>query len=540
MNRLLPRAVRPGDRVVLVSPAGPARPDRVRRGRELLESWGLRVEIAAHVRRSTGYLSGSDEQRLVDLNAALRDPGVRAVFCTRGGYGSQRIVDGLDLDAVRADPKVVVGFSDITALHLALWRRAGLATFYGPGLAWDDARLDAASAASLRGAITGTGETLISRDPEESTATIRLGSRWAEGLLLGGNLSMLAASIGTPDTPHLAGCLLLLEDVGEAPYRVDRMLTQLLRAGVLAGITGVALGQFVDCTGPPGEPNVVDVLRERLAPLSVPVVGGLPIGHGPGQLTVPLGVPARLDPGARTLRLLGPSVLASGRPGGYAGDMRRRPRQLFLDRTDAGRRLAERVGRLRLVDPLVLALPRGGVPVAFEVAQALGAPLDVLVVRKIGAPSQPELGVGAIAEGSEPVFDDRLLRHVGLDRETVGPFLAAERVELGRRVARYRGERPLPDVRGRSVVLVDDGLATGGTATAALRALRARGAGRLVLAVPVAAVPSAQRLGDEADDVVVVSAPASLMGVGEWYGDFTQTSDEEVLRLLAQARGGGL
>jgi muramoyltetrapeptide carboxypeptidase len=296
---LRPSALRPGDTVRLVSPSGPTRPERVARGIDLLTGWGLRVEVSANAYARTGFLAGPDADRLADLNGALSDPSVRAVVCTRGGYGTQRIVDGLDLAAVRVDPKLVVGFSDITALQLALWRGARLATVHGPGAAWLDERTPAVSAGSLRAALMSTDPVVVKRDPAEETAAVTVPGT-ASGTLVGGNLCLLAASVGTPDLADLTGAILLLEEVGEPPYKVDRMLTHLRRAGLLAGIAGVALGQFTGCAD--GWPvSIVDVLVDRLGDLGVPVLGGLPVGHGAGQLTVPVGVPATIDVAAGTL-----------------------------------------------------------------------------------------------------------------------------------------------------------------------------------------------------------------------------------------------
>jgi muramoyltetrapeptide carboxypeptidase len=287
--------------VRVVSPSGPVDPGPLARGVTLLTGWGLRVEVATHALDRNGYLAGSDADRLADLNAALTDPRVRAVVCSRGGYGVQRIVDGLNLAAARADPKIIVGFSDITALQLALWRGAGLPTLHGPGVAWGDERTPAESAESLRAAVTSTAPVVLKSDPTDSTAAVRFGSQVASGVLLGGNLSLLAASMGTPDQPDLRGAVLLLEEVGEAPYRVDRMLTQLQRAGSLDGLAGIAVGQFTRCGGEGAPVSAVDVLCERLGALGVPVLGGLPIGHGLRQLTVPLGTLAALDVDAGTL-----------------------------------------------------------------------------------------------------------------------------------------------------------------------------------------------------------------------------------------------
>jgi muramoyltetrapeptide carboxypeptidase len=269
---------------------------------ELLTGWGLRVDVAPHAYASQGYLAGTDEQRLADLNGALADPEVRAVFCTRGGYGAQRIVDGLDLAAVRADPKLVVGFSDITALQLALWRGARLVTVHGPGASWVRERTGPEAAESLRRALLTSDPVSVAARGDEETSPLRLAGPPARGPLLGGNLSLLAASVGTADQPSLDGAILLLEEVAEPPYKVDRMLLHLRRAGVLDGVSGVAVGQFTQCADE-WPTSIVDVLTDHLGRLGVPVLGGLPIGHGHDQLTVPVGAPAVLDVAAGTLEV---------------------------------------------------------------------------------------------------------------------------------------------------------------------------------------------------------------------------------------------
>jgi putative phosphoribosyl transferase len=205
----------------------------------------------------------------------------------------------------------------------------------------------------------------------------------------------------------------------------------------------------------------------------------------------------------------------------------------FTDRAEAGRVLAGRVAALGLEDPVVLALPRGGVPVAHEIARRLGVPFDVLVTRKIGCPGQPELGVGAIAEGGEPVFDTGLLRRLGLTERDLDPTTRREQAELARRVAAYRGDRALPPLKGRDVILVDDGLATGGTARAAIAAARGEGAARVILAVPVGALQTVRDLAAAADEVVVLAAPSAFRAVGQWYQEFGQLTDQDVMSLLS-------
>ncbi|MGA5817467.1 phosphoribosyltransferase family protein [Kitasatospora sp. NPDC094028] len=213
----------------------------------------------------------------------------------------------------------------------------------------------------------------------------------------------------------------------------------------------------------------------------------------------------------------------------------------FTDRTDAGRRLAARLAGLEgLGGPgtVVVALPRGGVPVAAEVAAVLGAPLDLCVIRKLGVPYQPELGMGAIGEGGVRVLNESVMRVSGVTEKQLAEVERRERAELARRARRYRGDRPPLELRGRTVVVVDDGIATGSTARAACLIVRARGAARVVLAVPVAPGDWTDRLAGVADELVCVGTPSPFFAIGEFYEDFTQTEDEEVLRLLAEARHG--
>ncbi|MER5553471.1 phosphoribosyltransferase family protein [Streptomyces sp. NPDC002793] len=211
---------------------------------------------------------------------------------------------------------------------------------------------------------------------------------------------------------------------------------------------------------------------------------------------------------------------------------------LFTDRTDAGRRLAAALRHLERRDPVVLGLPRGGVPVAYEVAQALGAPLDVIVVRKLGVPYRPELGFGAIGEGGVRVISDEIVRHAGVREKDLASVERAEEAELGRRAQAYREGRPRLPLKGRAVVVVDDGIATGATARAACQVVRAQGAAHVVLAVPVASPHVAAALREDVDEMACLSTPHLFSAVGEWYRDFSQTSDAEVVALLARASGG--
>lgn len=208
---------------------------------------------------------------------------------------------------------------------------------------------------------------------------------------------------------------------------------------------------------------------------------------------------------------------------------------MFTDRVDAGQRLAGALGHLRDADPVVLGLPRGGVPVAFQVARALGAPLDVIVVRKLGVPYHRELGFGAIGEGGVRVISDDIVRRGHVSEKDVASVERAEAAELTRQAERFRADRPRIGIRGRTVIVVDDGIATGATAAAACEVVRAQGAARVVLAAPVAPPDAVSWLRTEADEVVCLSTPRAFSAVGEWYQDFSQTPDEEVVALLAQS-----
>ena len=211
----------------------------------------------------------------------------------------------------------------------------------------------------------------------------------------------------------------------------------------------------------------------------------------------------------------------------------------FLDRADAGRQLAATLMRLRGADIVVLGLPRGGVPVAFEIAQALAAVLDVIVVRKIGLPAQPELAMGAIGEDGIRIINQRVVMGEQVTEPEFSRVEERERIELARRGLRFRGDRPRVPLTGRTAIIVDDGIATGSTARAACQVARAQGAGRVLLAVPVAPRAAIPGLSSVADQVVCLETPDRFMAIGQWYGDFSQTSDEQVVELLHRAAAAG-
>lgn len=208
----------------------------------------------------------------------------------------------------------------------------------------------------------------------------------------------------------------------------------------------------------------------------------------------------------------------------------------FRDRSDAGRALAAELHSYRADRPVVLALPRGGVPVGYEIARTLHVPLDVWVVRKVGVPWHPELGVGAVAEGGYVYLNQDILDHVSLSRDDVAEVVRAKQREVEERVRLFRGNRPAPVLRDRAVILVDDGIATGGTVRAAVRSIRAQDPKAIILAVPVASPDTIEALASDVERVVCLQAPENLYAIGLWYRDFTQVSDDEVVRLLERAR----
>ncbi|ARZ66268.1 phosphoribosyltransferase [Streptomyces albireticuli] len=211
----------------------------------------------------------------------------------------------------------------------------------------------------------------------------------------------------------------------------------------------------------------------------------------------------------------------------------------FRDRVDAGRRLADRLEPLRAESPVVLGLPRGGVPVAYEVARALGAPLDVILVRKLGVPRHEEVGFGAVGEDGVRVLNDDIMRVSRVGEDDLAEIQAHEEARLARQAGTFRGGRPRVALEGRTAVVVDDGVATGATASAACRVARAHGAARVVLAVPVSAPDAAEALRAQVDELICLTTPAVFFAVGEWYQDFSQTTDEEVVALLRRGGAAG-
>jgi muramoyltetrapeptide carboxypeptidase len=306
------RALRPGDTIGIVAPAGPITPDGLEQGIARLHAWGYRTLVGESVLDRRGYLAGTDTRRAADFNAMWANPDVAAVLCARGGYGVMRILEQLDWELIRRQPKFFCGFSDITALHVALEQEAGLITFHGPmAVAFGQAELY--NGTGLKQALVQTMPLGPVPWPEPEQAApgvplptvIRTGE--VEGRLIGGNLTLLTGLMGTPWEPDFTGRIVVIEEVDEYPYKVDRMLTQLLLGGKLRHAAGILFGDSPSCMyGAEGKPSLtlMEVLEDRLGPLGIPVLYGFPCGHTEYRATLPLGAAARLDAGAVSLTML--------------------------------------------------------------------------------------------------------------------------------------------------------------------------------------------------------------------------------------------
>ncbi|HEY4531432.1 MAG TPA: LD-carboxypeptidase [Luteimonas sp.] len=311
--RLLPPALRPGDTIALVSPSS-ATDERLnlQLSREVMEALGFKVRTGAHYAARRGHLAGSDAARAGDINAAFADPDVRAVVAVRGGSGAARLLPLLDYDAIRANPKVLLGYSDITALHSAIHARTGLVTFHGPNGtgSWNTFNTDQfrrlffeREAMHYRNPVEA-GDELVPRRNRTLTIT---GGR-AQGELVGGNLTVLTALAGSPYLPDFRGKVLFLEDVAEAPYRVDRMFSTLRLMGALDGLAGFIFGECTDCDPGDGHGSLTldEILDDYIRPLGIPAYRGAMIGHIRQQFIVPVGGRVAMDADDGSFRLTAP------------------------------------------------------------------------------------------------------------------------------------------------------------------------------------------------------------------------------------------
>jgi muramoyltetrapeptide carboxypeptidase len=316
MPTLLPKALKPGDTVGLITPSSyVSDPDELAFAKRFCEFFQLQWKMGRNVGQRFGYLAGTAQQRADDLHAMFSDPAIQAVFCIRGGYGSAQMLDKLDYSLIRSNPKVFLGYSDITALHTAIRQGTGLVTFHGPVSL---SHLTEWSQRHLRAALFHTqaiGELTNPPEPNplragHSMRTVRGGR--ARGPLAGGNLTLLSTTLGTPYEIDTGGRLLLMEDIGEDIYRIDRMFTQLRLAGKLKAAAGIVVGECKDCPPPNHDSaySLGEVIDYLLGDLNIPVLYGLSFGHTPDQVTLPLGAVAQLDADKQTLTVEQPGVRA--------------------------------------------------------------------------------------------------------------------------------------------------------------------------------------------------------------------------------------
>lgn len=300
VRRRVPPPLVPGSTVAVLSPAGPVRAADLERGEAFLRARGYRVRRGRHTLSRRGYLAGTDRGRLADLQRAIDDPRLDAIFFSRGGYGTTRLLPRLDLSPLAERPRVLLGYSDLTVLLNLVTRRTGLVTYLGPMVAVDMGRLRGRTLASFDALVGDGGGTFVLRCPPGRAPAgarrgfLRPGVVTAE--LAGGCLSMIVATLGTPFQPELAGKILFWEEVNEPAYRIDRMLTQLRQAGVLERLAGMVVGGLRGCGTAPGVPGGKrGLLDELLGTLDCPVFFGFPSGHGPQKIVLPIGLPVTLD-----------------------------------------------------------------------------------------------------------------------------------------------------------------------------------------------------------------------------------------------------
>ncbi|MFP7479810.1 LD-carboxypeptidase [Terribacillus saccharophilus] len=292
-----------GDTIGIVSPAGPIKREELEQGIKIVEALGLHVKLGKHVYDKNGYLAGTDSDRAADLNDMFKDDEVKGIICSRGGYGSGRIVEMLDYEAIKENPKVLLGYSDITYLHTVIRQRTGLITFHGPMVAHDMGESDFAKLSYDLLQQFFTPQDVVYTTAISPLEAIVHGK--AAGALVGGNLSLLTSTLGTPDEIDTKGKLLLLEDVSEPPYKIDSMLNQLKMAGKLEQAAGILIGDFTDCESKDPETSLSfdQVLVDYLTDLEKPVLKGFRIGHCNPNITVPLGTEATMDTKTKTLRV---------------------------------------------------------------------------------------------------------------------------------------------------------------------------------------------------------------------------------------------
>lgn len=301
-----PQAIPKNGTVQLITPASALSRSAFEKMLENIEQMGFKAKYSDNLKVRSGFLSGTDQQRVQDLHAAFTDDTVDGIICGRGGYGSGRLLPLIDFDLIRNNPKVLVGFSDITAVLMGMYQKSGLVGFHGPvgASGYNDFTMDYLIDTVVKG-----------KKVKIQTDEDALFGGECEGKLIGGNLSLLVSQIGTPYDVDYSGHILFIEEIGESTYRVDRMLTQLLNAGKLDGVKGIALGYFTNCDAQKDDPyfefsiSLDEVFKERLGSLGVPVAKGFPVGHEAHNATLPIGINARMDADKGEIKVLESPVL---------------------------------------------------------------------------------------------------------------------------------------------------------------------------------------------------------------------------------------
>ena len=298
-NKIKPFKLPPGAKIGVVSPASrPLYEEKLYQGVNYLKKLGYEVFESKHVLDQKGYLAGEDSARVQDLNEMFNNPELDAVICSRGGYGTPRIIDQIDFEAIKRNPKIFMGYSDITSLSLAIWKKTGLVTFSGPMVAVEMGNgIDLFTEKHCWNMLTSTKPVGRLSEPDNFPIEIYRQGK-AEGILLGGCLSLINVLLGTPYIPDFTGAILFIEDIGEEPHGVDRYLAQLKLAGILDKVSGIVLGQFLDCQ--PGEPDkpsleLKEIFDDYFLSLKIPIISNFAYGHGAIKHTMPFGIKAAID-----------------------------------------------------------------------------------------------------------------------------------------------------------------------------------------------------------------------------------------------------
>ncbi len=310
MNPILPRKLKEGDTIGIIAPASPFPPERIPKTEENMRQLGLNVKWSKNLRKEFGHLAGSDQERIDDIHEMFSDPEVNGIWCIRGGYGCTRIIPHLNYELIRKNPKILVGYSDVTALHHAIHMRTGLICFHGPV---GSSTLTPYAIKHLRNTLMSSQSTYKMHPSPENAKIEKPGfspyvitAGKAEGILVGGNLSLLAAMCGTDFQMNLKDKILLIEDVGEDPYRIDRMLTQLLQVYDFEQLAGIALGIFSGCEAEADARSLTlrQTLEDRLGGLKIPIAYGFSFGHIDNQCTLPIGARCRINTNEMSIEIL--------------------------------------------------------------------------------------------------------------------------------------------------------------------------------------------------------------------------------------------